>query len=218
MKKWYLKLLLVITVIGLAELGYTIYNRPELMLKPYLRRVEKIKTSSEIEENLEYMDYVTEIRLSEIDENYRKNGEDIKWRRLQKEINLEDDTVSSEIQELLKTVDLEQIDDGQWLVYLYYQVGLLGAKRNNSNLVEYGWGRALRLAPEWSYFYTELANYYLVNGEKAKAFEVLEYCGENSHAKVACEEYFEDQFESLRPLQIGHWRQSVEDNYLDNME
>jgi hypothetical protein len=70
-----------------------------------------------------------------------------------------------------------------------YKMGLLFYSRNDDQQVEASWLTAIELAPDWSYFYKELASYYLLNDKIDEYKSVLSRCYQNANAAVACREF-----------------------------
>ena len=95
------------------------------------------------------------------------------------------------------------------LAILFYELGLLAHQYQETNLVAPFWKSAVYLAPEWSHFHVELANYYLAQGEKNKAQTSLEKCMTFWYPKDHCKTFLEENVENGRPEQIGFLKNNL---------
>ena len=90
-----------------------------------------------------------------------------------------------------------------------YELGLRAYGEDVSLWIEPLWQRAMYLAPDWSYYYVELANYYMIDGGEDLALYTLSKCQENESSRFHCEE-FERYLEGMGEVgEVGFLRKEI---------
>ena len=96
---------------------------------------------------------------------------------------------------------------------IFYDLGLLASKNKQFDFTEKFFQMAVYLEPELSHYHIELANYYLVMGDKDKANEAIEFCLKFTYPQKHCKEFMGDDiyFRSLQ--EIGFLEKGLEEYY-----
>jgi len=71
------------------------------------------------------------------------------------------------------------------------------------------WEKTIRISPEWSYFYLELASLYYQNDQLEKAKEVLEGCVWRKEPKEHCQDYLDLKMAQFRNEKPGFWQEEI---------
>ncbi len=98
-------------------------------------------------------------------------------------------------------------DDPLHLFYakVYYQLGLFYYRKGQVEKTEKYWQQAVQLAPQWSYFYLDLANFYAARGQKKQAKEVLQACLRFYNPRITCQNFLL----SKHWQKPGSWRAKI---------
>jgi len=99
------------------------------------------------------------------------------------------------------------------LARVYYTLGLLAYKNNESDLTPRFFQTALLLNPELSHFHIELSNYYLSQGNEEGARGALELCSKFKYANEHCQDYLDNNFFWKVPEQVGFLEKEVKNHY-----
>ena len=94
---------------------------------------------------------------------------------------------------------------------LYYDLSLVTYDLNDTNSTEKFIYSSIELGPEWSYYYLELANLYLLNGNTEKAQEVINLCKNHKYPQKHCSD-FETEYivsKSKEPEAFGFMKDRV---------
>lgn len=111
----------------------------------------------------------------------------------------------------LNTTDLSNLlnePDSSW-AKIYYDLALICFDKTEDYLGEYFLDKAAQLAPEWSYFHIELANYYLSTGNKVAAEETIKWCENFKYSKENCQHFFENNILNDRTVEIGFYKNEI---------
>lgn len=208
----------LIFVIGLEAI-YVFRNRPDLVL---LGMEKVLKDGNKYSVNVS----TTDIKLKSLINLAELRGElvvgEFKYIKSGPNVNisvvLENDEIKQAYIEILKKINYDKLfePNSKELVKLFYLFGLEAYQLEEYQLVVSMWEIVLRLAPQWSYFHQELANYYLLQGQKEQSLKIIEQCLLYEFAKKSCLNYLDNNLLTNSPLEVGFWKQSVEQNYLTN--
>jgi tetratricopeptide (TPR) repeat protein len=184
------------------------------MLKYYaiyhLNKTQAMVQKSNIQQALNHLDKAAESKLKEVDKKYP-------------DITLITSVIIPALPDnpdlmkaylsFLRGIDydyLKEIYASKW-AKIYYFFGLTAHEHNELDLVIPFWQVAVNLAPEWSYFHTELANYYLIQGEIDKARSQIEYCLQFHFPQAHCRQFMEENVQTNSPETVGFWEKQVKD-------
>jgi len=208
-----INILVVIVVFAISEFIYIVHNRPELLLKYYVNRSQVLLDQSELDNIIGYLIQIADVKVFMVAENY----EGIMWPKRVIYPGLpEDKLLENEYQELVDLIDLDNIyNNERRLARLFYDLGLAAYQYDENELTEFFWDIAVRLAPEWSFFHKELANYYLVKGKKKVAWERLNFCLKFNYSKEPCIDFLKNNWEKNETVEVGYYKQNIEDYYLN---
>jgi O-antigen ligase len=95
------------------------------------------------------------------------------------------------------------------LAKVLYSIGMdyLDQGRNQETI--FWWESSIRAAPEWSYFYVDLASLYLILGEPGQAKAVLDNCLSFHWPRKHCQEYVERLEKNQEFEPPGFWREKI---------
>lgn len=219
MRKWsvFLVGIVIISLILGVEGIYIFRNRPDFVLSG-MEKIQKnwifpLVTLSSTEIKLKSLVSLAELRSEQLGEVYKL----IKSRPKMKIPSLEgNDKIELAFEEVLAIVDYNKVfePNSKELVKLFYLLGLKANEIGEDQMVVPLWEVTLRLAPHWSYFYMELANYYLNRGELEESLKVIDYCLLFDYAKKGCLYYYDNQIVPNRPSEVGAYRGFVEENFM----
>lgn len=104
--------------------------------------------------------------------------------------------------------DLVEIDEPMTLAYACYSAGLYLTSLHLPQ-AEQLFKQATVLAPEWSVFWIELANYYYAQGKTTDSLLALDACETYYHPKDHCREYREKWFSTGLPQEVGVYAEEI---------
>jgi hypothetical protein len=101
----------------------------------------------------------------------------------------------------IESIDVELLTDSKLenMAKFFYKLGLLAYKNNQSDLVVPLWQVAANLAPTWSHFHIELANYYLLYESQSYAKDQLKKCMSLPNSRHHCQQFLENNVSSKLP-------------------
>lgn len=199
-------LLGLIILMFISEGLYRFRFNKDLQIRLYLSVSHLLAHKSQIEYSLKLAEKAAEIRLSQAPDDAIQYDIPIKDRP-----QLQNSRIIKDYQELLENLNLDSLvqhNPGKWGA-LFYSMGLAAYKRGEPNLTIYFWQKAVLLAPEWSYFQVELANYYLSVNDLENAQKQLNFCLSFEFAKDHCNQYIQENLETKSPLSVGHWESDI---------
>jgi hypothetical protein len=96
---------------------------------------------------------------------------------------------------------------------ILYELGLLAVKHGETDMFPVFLEPAYYTDPESSYWAVEYANYYYLQGQKDKAFEILDRCAKLKFPEQGCEDTKRFFSSNLTPFQLGFLSGSVNEAY-----
>lgn len=96
---------------------------------------------------------------------------------------------------------------------IFYDLGFLTSKTKQFDFTEIFFQMAVFLEPELSLYHVELANYYLVMGNKEKAKEAIEFCLKFTYPQEHCKEFMGDNIYLRIPEEVGFLEKGLEEYY-----
>lgn len=204
-KKTYVKVLLILAAfVGLMFISEGIYvlrNNNEVKMRLYLNLSLLSARASKMKFALTFLEKAADIKRSQLDKDYPQIETNSK---LIVTSFTENGELLESYQQAFKNLDTAKLtsSNDSW-GKLFYNLGLLAYKYNEPQLVDSLWQSAVNIAPEWSYFHIELANFYLSTDQKLKATESLGYCLKFNFPKNHCQIYLEENFYSNSPEKVG---------------
>jgi tetratricopeptide (TPR) repeat protein len=198
-----------IVLILLSEIIYSLKNRPDTLVNYYYLRIQKSLSNRDIGKVMLFYTKAAEIKLLEV----IKEHPDISVSNtLNRPALPNNPKLTGVYLDYLNSIDFDLLVGSyasQWAKH-YYELGLIAYQNNENAIAESYWLNAISLAPEWSYFHVELANYYLVNNKPDESAMVIEHCIRFDFPKDHCLEYDSDQGKTASPSPIGSWREKIE--------
>jgi tetratricopeptide (TPR) repeat protein len=91
----------------------------------------------------------------------------------------------------------------------FYKNGESYLKEGNWQKTAFWWEKTIKISPEWSYFYLELASLYYQNGQLERAREVLENCLKRKDPQEHCQEYLNSQMTQFKKEKPGFWQEKI---------
>ena len=90
-----------------------------------------------------------------------------------------------------------------------YSVGEEYLEQGDWQETAFWWEKTIRISPEWSYFYLELASLYYQNNQPEKTKEALERCVQRKEPSEHCREYLNLQMTQFQSEKPGFWREEI---------
>lgn len=197
-----------------SDIIYILNNDPSRILGYYttyhLNRTQAFVKKSDIQQALYHLNKAAESKLKEVDNKYP-------------DLTLETSVVIPALPnnpDLIKAylgsfqdIDYDYLKESyanKW-AKTYYLLGLTAHEYNELDLVVPLWQIAASLAPEWSYFHVELANFYLTRGETDKAHSQIEHCLQFHFPQDHCRQFMEENVQTNSPEAIGSWEKQIKD-------
>ena len=196
----------IVTLLVISETLYTFQNDTQVSIPLYIY-LSSILKQKDAPISLYFLNKAAEIKLKEVKNNYPELSIDTSIEAIPKSNSDLNDAYSDH----LKNIDYEYLLNSyaaKWAVP-YYQLGLVSYKHSEVDLLIHFWGIAAKLAPEWSYFHVELANYYLNTGDIEKATAYVEYCLNFHSPQEHCREFLKDNVETNTSLPVGSWEDQI---------
>lgn len=201
--------LLIVAVLFLSEILYTLRNKPSYLLPFYLNQTRHAAQNSNIPKTLRNLERVSEMKLRELTKEYPQIS-------LETQITTPPLPNNPALKEAYKTylqsLDYEALVKSYSSKFAkpYYYLGLLAYRNNEPQLVVPFWQAAANLAPEWSYFHVELANFYLSRGLIDKAKETIDFCLKFKFPKEHCTQFLNENINTNTPEVTGYLKGEIE--------
>jgi tetratricopeptide (TPR) repeat protein len=197
-----------------SEIVYILNNNPSQILSYYatyhLNRTQAFVQKSNIQQALNHLDKAAGSKLKEVDKEYPNLT--LETSMIFPTLPDNPDLINDYL-DFLRDFDFDELERGntnEW-ANLYYFLGLMAYKHNQSKLVVPFWQTAINFSPEWSYLHVELANYYLTQGEKDRAQSVIESCLQFHFPKKHCKQFMEENVETNSSVPVGFWEKEIND-------
>lgn len=208
------KLLLIalgfILLTSASELLYNSKNNDNFRMSSYLYLTRLFAKTRNLELSHKYLSKASEIRFSETIKKYPE----IEFEHPFTIPSLpENQGFQKQYLGLLSNIDYKLLSssDPKHLSKIFYQLGLIAYENNDTEKVIPLWQTAVYLAPEWSYFHIELANYYLSEGMVEEAKDSLSYCLKFRHPKEHCQWYIENFLEKSSFDSVGFLETKIDE-------
>lgn len=102
----------------------------------------------------------------------------------------------------------------EWaLARIFYNLGLIAYRNNQTNLTIPLWQTAAYLEPELGHYHIELANFYFVSGSQEKARNELAFCLKFKYPAKQCQEYIDNSLSKNIPEDIGFLEKGLGEYY-----
>ena len=206
-KRPYIYLLLIIVLLLFSEAVFLYKNKGEMVrwnirvAKVYLKR-------SKLNEALTYFNRAAEVRLKEASSNHPEifKQNDLKDPEIADVSNME-----SNISDVLSPTSSELVaySTKEW-AKSYYKLAVGSYDNGLNDMVAPFFENATMLAPQWSYFYIELANYYQLTGRYEMAVEQIQLCMDQYHPKSDCQSYYERNLKQSLTNSVGFLKKKIE--------
>lgn len=192
-KKNFLKIVLLfvslLSLLLISEILYSLNSGRQVLLSYYLNRANYSSKYSNPNLTLKFLARAAKIKLIELADSYPKDTIEVDIFTP----NIPDNYFQEELASYLNSLDYNSLAEASpsiWGKY-FYNIGLIASKNGESAVTADYWQIASYLAPEWSYFHIELANYYIHIGSGERAKTVLEYCLNFKSARQHCSDFFQ---------------------------
>ena len=204
--------LIVVVFIALSEVIYIIKNRPvyyvNFLSSYYITKVQSYSEKTNITKTFFFLEKAADLKISEQKKFYSGLIPDYDTKIPLDHLN--NVTVYGKYTDYLLTQNLDDLAeyDSFNLARVFYMIGLMAYRNNQSEMIIPSWQTAIYLAPEWSYFHLELTNYYLYLGDIEKAKSKLDYCLEFSYPRQHCNNYLKKLNEEMvidYSDKVGFW-------------
>lgn len=188
-----------------------ILNKPPLLVSYYLNRFARFNDKSEMQSALVYLGRAAEVKFKEVSQEYPELS-------IENPVEIPSLPENNQLREAyvtyLESVDTRQLAESHASFWAkpFYTLGLLAYKHGETELVIPFWQTATTLAPEWSYFHIELANYYLFLGELDKAQKQIEDCSQFKSPKNHCLQFEKENVETDSFMPVGFWEEQINDS------
>lgn len=99
------------------------------------------------------------------------------------------------------------------LARVYYDLALLSYVNNEDGLTSALLELSIKTDPDFSFWYVELANYYLLKDQNEKGKRILDTCLSRIGPKRHCEDYLLDSFNAGLFKNVGFLRKAIDDYF-----
>ena len=191
-----------------SESLYALRNNPEVKIRLYLNLARVSSKASRVQGALNFLGKVAEIRLEEIAKGYPE----VNFKTTETVPPIpENPQLNKDYTLFLQGLDYKLLAQPAYTKWAktFYTLGLLAYKNNETDLVIPFWQAAINIAPEWSYFHIELANFYSSTGDILNAKETLNYCLKFNYTKEHCQLFLNDNLESGSYEEIGFMEKDI---------
>lgn len=206
-KRPYIYLLLIIVLLLSAEAIY-LYNNKGEMVRWYTKIAKVYVKRSNLNNALVYFNKAAEIRLKEVSSD---NPEIFKQSDLKDPKVADVSNLESYIVEVLSPTSSELVaySTKQW-AKSYYKLAVGSYDNGLNDMVQPFLENATLLAPQWSYFHIELANYYQLSDRYEMAVEQIQLCMDQYHPKSDCQNYNENNLKLGQTNSVGFLKETIE--------
>lgn len=191
-----------------SELIYTLRNRPPRLASYYLKIVCFYSKRSDTQKAIRYFNKAAEVKIEEIGKNYP----DLAPKTSITPPSIPDNSYINQLYlsylQNLNSDELGKVYPDKWAKH-FYNLGLMAYRNNEPDITAPFWETAIYLAPEWSYFHVELANFYLIQGNANKAREQIEFCLQFQFANKHCREFLRENILTNSMEAVGIWEEQI---------
>lgn len=207
-KKTILIIAALIVLLLTSEGLYQMQNNSNAQILYHLITSHFFARTSNVQSSVKHFEKAYEFRLEQL--SYQ-NSQESKKEEFFPGLP-ENQMLVSEYKLVLESLELNKLTSSYdtW-GKVFYNLGLLAYKNGELNLVIPFWQKAVAIAPEWSYFHIELANYYLVDDQKDKATAQIDYCFKFKSPKSFCQWYIDNHLEMRKPDKVGFLEGKIND-------
>jgi len=188
--------LTIIFVVFLSELIYFSKTKPSYFSQQatlyYLKKSQYFSQKNNLSKALKYFEKATQVKIN----NQKKLYPNLIPKYI---VNISLPNNSAELNQVylnyLNSLDIKQLykNYSPNLAKEFFNLGLINYQHNqSSNTILQLWQTAIYLAPQWSNFHTELANYYFYLNQNNNAKEKLEYCLKFEYPKKYCQNFIKN--------------------------
>lgn len=198
----------IMALISTSELLYNFKNNDNFRMQSYLYLTRLFAKSRNLNISLKYLGKAAEIGFAETFKKYPE----IEFEELAIPRSLpETQNLQNQYLDLLTQTDHKLLSstDSKHIGKLFYQLGLISFKNNEADKLIPLWQTAVYIAPEWSYFQVELANYYFSTGDKESAEKQLEFCQKFTFPKKHCSEFSSGDLEADKHEPVGFLKNKI---------
>ena len=199
-----------IFLIFISELLYNFHRNFEFREKYYIVISSWFGKVDNLDASLSYLEKAAMVRLTQVSENY--NPAEFE-NQLDLPVPTENIQLTKDYLWFLQALDYNSLSspDNRYWGKTLYLLGLLAYKNNELDLVIPYWQTASLIAPEWSYFHIELANYYISLEHNQRATGVINYCLKFNYAKRHCQEFMDNNLNTNTYEDIGFLEKTIEE-------
>lgn len=180
----------------------------EKKIKTYLDQVKSSAKDSNAQAALGSLGKGADIKLSQLAKAYQE-------RKIETIVTIpvlpDNLKLTQSISEYLQNFDTEELttlNPSKW-AKPFYMLGLIAYRNNEPSLLVPFWQNSARLAPEWSFFYVELANYYSSIGKIQEAKDVLNDCTQFDSPEFHCKTFMETNLGNNKIESIGFLEETI---------
>lgn len=202
------------TLLIVSDIVYVLNNDssriPGYYTAYHLNRTQVLAQESNIQQALNHLDKAVGSKLKEVDKKYPNLT--LETSMIIPALPDNPDLIKAYLG-FLREIDYDYLKESyvsKW-AKIYYVLGLTAHKHNELDLVVPLWQVAANLAPEWSYFHVELANFYLTQGEMDKAHSQIEHCMQFHFPQAHCRQFMEENVQTNLPEAVGSWEKQIKD-------
>ena len=203
-------ILIFILLLFVSELIYALRNNTTIIASFYLKQAKYSAQKLRLQQTLKYLGKASEFKLKEVDQKYPDIA-------IETSVTTPDFPDNPDLNETyidyLESIDydsLASLYESKW-AKPYYTLGLLAYRHGELKLTILFWQTAINLAPEWSYFHVELANFYLTQNQLDKARNAINFCLNFHFPQNHCGQFLEKNIETGSPEPIGFWEEQIKE-------
>jgi hypothetical protein len=193
----------------LSEFIFIIRQNSSISLKYYLLKSQVYANKGQLGKSLTYLQKAVEYKIKIQKQQYPDlipANFEVNVNILPENTELRE-TYLKQLQEISPKEFIEE--NPPELSRLTYLLGLQAYLLDEVELIPSLWQASIYMAPQWSYFHVELANYYLSENEPSQAQEAIRICRNFEFSKDHCHEYMINNLQINKPLKVGFWKDLI---------
>lgn len=180
----------------------------EKKIKTYLDQVKSSAKDSNAQAALGSLGKGADIKLSQLAKAYQERKMEI---TVTIPVLPDNPKLTQSISEYLQNFNAEELTTLNPSIWAkpFYMLGLIAYRNNEPSFLVPVWKNAISLAPEWSFFYVELANYYSSIGKTQEAKDILNGCTQFNSPKFHCKTFMDTNLGNNKIESIGFLEETI---------
>jgi len=204
--KW---VLIFIFILIIAEGIHYLRNNINNYISIYYVKKASIATRNEnVQQTLQFLNHAALFKINHVQHT---EYPDTNLQIPNAKLNITNNKLTHHYKNIFSSTDFQHLYKltKKPLTEYLYLLGLTAFEQQEFSQTEYLWQLATNILPEYSYFHTSLANFYLLNHQINQARDQINYCIQFTHPVELCQEFLKKSINQNSTEPIDHWKNDI---------